>query len=155
MHISNFLLCLRYTSTSFFHISTRDCLWYIFQSTDSINVNLPYEWWNLYIPEAISEIFRNVKNSITSSGLSSLLRITNWIMPRMFPSMDMDLLSVSMASWLDFPRRVSPLTAISWSFIRRRPSWGRGEKTVWDQEAWWCQSLFGGKFQVWKWEIYM
>lgn len=74
--------------------------------------------------------FRKVKNGLTSCGLSGLLSITNWIMPRMFPSMDMDLLSVSMASWLDLPRRVSPFTATSWSFTRSRPSWGRGGNSV-------------------------
>lgn len=78
---------------------------------------------------------RKVKNGLTSCGLSGLLSITNWIMPRMFPSMDMDLLRVSMASWLDLPRRDSPFTATSWSFTRSRPSWGRGESAQ-DEKAW-------------------
>lgn len=70
----------------------------------------------------LGNLLREPKTCVTSSGLSGLRRITNWIIPRMFPSMDIDRLSVSIASWLDFPKRDSPLTAISWSFIRRRPS---------------------------------
>lgn len=122
-----FLLYLKYTTTCFFNISIWVCLGHTFPRTDSINVNLPHE--SAYSGDYLSHL-RKVKNGLTSCGLSGLLSITNWIMPRMFPSMDMDLLSVSMASWLDLPRRDSPFTATSWSFTRSRPSWGRGENSV-------------------------
>lgn len=55
-------------------------------------------------------------------GCTKARSTTNWIIPLRFPSMDMDLRRVSMASWLDFPKSGSPLTAISWSLICRRPS---------------------------------
>lgn len=45
-------------------------------------------------------------------------------MPRELPSEDIECLSVSMAAWLDRPRRDSPLMAISWSFMLNRPSCG-------------------------------
>lgn len=47
----------------------------------------------------------------------------SWIIPRLLLSIDMDLRSVSMASWLVLPSKDSPLTAISWSLTCRRPSW--------------------------------
>ncbi|TNN28525.1 hypothetical protein EYF80_061327 [Liparis tanakae] len=44
----------------------------------------------------------------------------------------MDLRSVSMASWLVLANSDSPLTAISWSFTRSRPS------------CWWPRKHIGG-----------
>lgn len=58
----------------------------------------------------------------TSVLLATRLATISWIIPRLLPSVDMDLRSVSMASWLVLPNSDSPLTAISWSLIRSRPS---------------------------------
>lgn len=55
-------------------------------------------------------------------------RTTSWMVPRMFPSDDMDRLSVSMAAWLERPTSDSPFTAISWSFIFNLPSCYRKRK---------------------------
>ncbi len=59
---------------------------------------------------------------LTSFLLATRLATMSWIIPRLLPSVDMDLRSVSMASWLVFPSSDSPLTAINWSFTRSRPS---------------------------------
>ena len=45
------------------------------------------------------------------------------MVPLLFPSVDMEVRSVSMASWFVFPSRDSAFTAISWSLTRSRPSW--------------------------------
>lgn len=58
----------------------------------------------------------------TSLSLETSRATTSWIIPRLLPSTDIDLRSVSMASWLVIPLSGSPLTAISWSFTQRRPS---------------------------------
>lgn len=124
-----FLLYLKYATTCFFHISIWVCLGHTFPNRLNKCQSTTWVIESVYSGDHLSN-FRKAKNGLTSCGLSGLLSITNWIMPRMFPSMDMDLLSVSMASWLDLPRRVSPFTATSWSFTRSRPSWGRGENSV-------------------------
>lgn len=62
---------------------------------------------------------------LTSVFLATRLATMSWIIPRLLPSVDMDLRSVSMASWLVLPSSDSPLTAISWSFTRSRPSYCR------------------------------
>lgn len=58
-------------------------------------------------------------NSCTCRGAR---RTTSWMVPREFPSDDIEHLRVSMAAWLDLPRSDSPFTAISWSFTHNRPS---------------------------------
>lgn len=76
--------------------------------------------------------------ALTSPHLLTRLATMSWIMPRLLPSVDMDLLSASMASWFVLPNRDSPFTAISWSFTRSRPSWeenvvksGGGLRSLW------------------------
>lgn len=59
----------------------------------------------------------------TSLHLLIRLATMSWIMPRLLPSVDMDLRRVSMASWLALPSSDSPFTAISWSFTLSLPSW--------------------------------
>lgn len=53
--------------------------------------------------------------SLLFTSLHLLIRraTMSWIIPRLFPSVDIDLLRVSMASWLVLPNRDSPFTAIS------------------------------------------
>lgn len=58
----------------------------------------------------------------TSQFLGNRRATISWIIPRLLPSTDMDLRRVSMASWLVIPSSDSPLTAMSWSLTRRRPS---------------------------------
>lgn len=65
----------------------------------------------------------------TSLHLLIRLATMSWIMPRLFPSVDMDLRRVSMASWLALPSRDSPFTAMSWSFTLSLPSCEEGRES--------------------------
>ena len=48
-----------------------------------------------------------------------------WIIPLTFPTVDIEVRKVSIASWLVIPISDWPLTEINWSFAFRRPSCDR------------------------------
>lgn len=72
--------------------------------------------------ECLRMDFPLLQRVVTSLFLVTSRATISWIIPRLLPSTDMDLRSVSMASWLVIPSSDSPFTAMSWSLTHRRPS---------------------------------